>query len=354
MATKRKNLFPAKTDDSNESPMKRMYSITSMPGQTFSRKASIAILCTFAACMTNVVFLEHLIKIDPSAGTLVTFSNFSFVSIMGAFTWWQFGKNTNQVPMKWHLILVALFWSVNYTNNLAFKYSIPMTLHTIFRSGSLASNMLMGVILMKKSYRVDKYVSVIFITIGILLCTLMSTAGKDDNSTESELSEQITGIGFLTFALIVSSLMGLIQEKTYKTYGKHPDEALFLNHVIGLPLFYFSAESIKSSFSSLASTENMNITDSIVMPTGMFYLVISCICNYVCIRSVFVLTTECTSLTVTLVITVRKFLTLLVSIFYFKNDFSYLHWVGTAMVFLGTAVYMDLVPLKKKEKEKSQ
>ena len=101
-------------------------------------------------------------------------------------------------------------------------------------------------------------------------------------------------------------------------------------------------------------TENMNITDSISMPTGMFYLIISCICNYVCIRSVFVLTTECTSLTVTLVITVRKFLTLLVSIFYFKNDFSYLHWVGTAMVFLGTAVYMDLVPLKKKEKEKNQ
>merc|ERR1712079_295207 len=118
------------------------------------------------------------------------------------------------------------------------------------RSGSLASNMFMGVLLMKKSYRVDKYVSVIFITIGILLCTLMSTAGKENDSSESELSEQITGIGLLTFALVVSSLMGLIQEKTYKTYGKHPDEALFINHVIGLPLFYFSAESIRSSFNT--------------------------------------------------------------------------------------------------------
>ena len=59
--------------------------------------------------------------------------------------------------MKRHLVLVALFWSVNFANNLAFKFSIPMTLHTIFRSGSLASNMFMGVMLMKKSYRTDKY-----------------------------------------------------------------------------------------------------------------------------------------------------------------------------------------------------
>ena len=128
-----------------------------MPGQGFSRKASTAILCTFLACMTNVVFLEHIIKIDSSAGTLVTFCQFTFVSIAGCLTWWQFGKRTNQVPMKRHLVLVALFWSVNFANNLAFKFSIPMTLHTIFRSGSLASNMFMGVMLMKKSYRTDKY-----------------------------------------------------------------------------------------------------------------------------------------------------------------------------------------------------
>ena len=53
-------------------------------------------------------------------------------------------------------------------------------------------------------------------------------------------------------------------------------------------------------------------------------------------------------------------MTLLVSIFYFKNSFSYLHWVGTGMVFLGTAVYADVVPLpvgmfeKKKAAKKEQ
>merc|ERR1711881_169746 len=175
----------------------RLYSVTNSPAdQSFSKKATIAILCTFAFCMTNVVFLEHIVKLDPSAGNLVTFTQFLFASSVGSFTWWQFGRRKNRVPIKWHLITVVLFWSVNFTNNLAFKYSIPMTLHTIFRSGSLVSNMLLGVLLMKKRYRVDKYVSVIFITIGIVLCTLMSKAGQDQKteSGESALGEQIMGI----------------------------------------------------------------------------------------------------------------------------------------------------------------
>lgn len=35
------------------------------------------------------------------------------------------------------------------------------------------------------------------------------------------------GIAMLIFALLVSALMGIYQEKLYSTYGKHPEEALF-------------------------------------------------------------------------------------------------------------------------------
>lgn len=61
-----------------------------------------------------------------------------------------------------------------------------------------------------------------------------------------------------------------------------------------------------------------------------------------CINAVFQLTSECTSLTVTLVITVRKFLSLLISIFYFGNEFTALHWIGAVLVFGGSVVFADL------------
>lgn len=64
--------------------------------------------------------------------------------------------------------------------------------------------------------------------------------------------------------------------------------------------------------------------------------------RYVCIRGVFILTTECASLTVTLVVTLRKFFSLIFSILYFQNPFTTWHWVGTAVVFLGTLLYTEV------------
>jgi len=58
------------------------------------------------------------------------------------------------------------------------------------------------------------------------------------------------------------------------------------------------------------------------MPSMLLYLIGNIITQYVCISAVFVLTTECASLTVTLVVTLRKFLSLLFSILYFNNPFT--------------------------------
>lgn len=61
-----------------------------------------------------------------------------------------------------------------------------------------------------------------------------------------------------------------------------------------------------------------------------------------CIRGVFILTTECASLTVTLVVTLRKFVSLIFSILYFQNPFTRWHWLGTLFVFTGTLMYTEV------------
>ena len=50
-----------------------------------------------------------------------------------------------------------------------------------------------------------------------------------------------------------------------------------------------------------------------MVPSMLVYLIGNIITQYLCISAVFVLTTECASLTVTLVVTLRKFLSLLFS-----------------------------------------
>ena len=81
--------------------------------------------------------------------------------------------------------------------------------------------------------------------------------------------------------------------------------------------------------------------------------------RYVCIRGVFTLTTQCPSLFVTLIVTLRKFVSLLFSIFYFRNPFTRQHWLATLLVFTGTLLFSGVLQsvgrtilrLDKKEKK---
>lgn len=95
----------------------------------------------------------------------------------------------------------------------------------------------MGIIILKKHYVFSKYLSVLMITLGIAICTIVS--GKDIKSLQSKNVEHIPttpwddffwwmlGITLLTVALFVSARMGIYQEVLHARYGKNAREALY-------------------------------------------------------------------------------------------------------------------------------
>lgn len=89
-------------------------------------------------------------------------------------------------------------------------------------------------------------------------------------------------------------------------------------------------------------------------PILWIYLIGNVVTQFMCISSVYILTTEVSSLTLTLVLTLRKFLSLIFSIVYFENPFTFGHWVGTILVFVGTLIFTEVVfNIQKKFKVKS-
>jgi len=86
------------------------------------------------------------------------------------------------------------------------------------------------------SYSLRQILSVVLITFGIILCTYASSQSlnKEKQAKNLPIDEPkfdfirwTVGIGMLVFALLVSALMGIYQEKLYAQYGKYPEEALF-------------------------------------------------------------------------------------------------------------------------------
>jgi solute carrier family 35 (UDP-xylose/UDP-N-acetylglucosamine transporter), member B4 len=281
---------------------------------------------------------------------LVTFSQFFFIACHGLVFTSKFFKVKPVIAMKDYFTLVVLFFLSSVCNNYAFNFNIPMPLHMIFRAGSLMANMIMGMVILQKSYDSWKYSSVSLITVGIIICTIASGATLD----KPRNAEAFGGFGMifwwsigillLTVALFVSARMGIYQEMLFKKYGKHPNEALFYTHIIPLPGFLLLYKSIQEHFIAALYSESQSVLGLFNMPVQIAYLIGNMLTQSVCISSVYILTTECPSLTVTLVVTLRKFASLLFSIIFFKNQFTFYHWIGTAFVFLGTVIYTEMFP----------
>ncbi|XP_014676959.1 PREDICTED: UDP-xylose and UDP-N-acetylglucosamine transporter-like [Priapulus caudatus] len=289
--------------------------------------------------------------------------------------------------------MVAMFFSVSILNNYALSFHIAMPLHMVFRAGSLVANMLLSLIILKRRYKASKYVAVAMVTAGIATCTIVS--GQQVHGATDTSARWLTGIGILAVAQLLAAGLGVYQEILYAHHGKHPRESLFYSmahaskwqvFVSGWQAdlrFYAIGTNIATTVNNRAATRNNNITTETKSPThvndsatactllqrrrssrflrvcgsgrargqsrippparretfGCFFL--SDARGYAGVRAVYVLTTECASLSVTLVITLRKFLSLLISIFYFGNPFTVYHWLGTALVFSGTFLFVD-------------
>jgi len=316
------------------------------------RKPLLAILMVLVGCCSNVVFLELLVSQDPGIGNLVTFAQFLIIALEGFIFTTKFGTVKPKVPFSAWVMLVIMYFLVSVSNNYALNFNIPMPLHMIFRAGSLMANMLLGVIILGKQYSMSKYVSILMITAGIITCTYSSTSSKSVEGGDEEKEESwiMVGISLLTFALFMSARMGIYQEVVYSKHGKHPREALFYTHALPLPGFLLLAPDILNHWNIVMSSAPLPIIPFV--PSMLLYLIGNIFTQYLCISAVFVLTTECASLTVTLVVTLRKFLSLLFSIWYFNNPFTTLHWLGTLLVFGGTLLFSDIPKLLRENREK--
>ncbi|TDH09439.1 hypothetical protein EPR50_G00086920 [Perca flavescens] len=279
----------------------------------------LAIVLVFVGCCSNVVSLELLVRQFPGCGNIVTFAQFVFIALEGFIFETNFGRKKPAIPLRNYVIMVTMFFTVSVINNYALNFNIAMPLHMIFRSGSLIANMILGIIILKKRYSASKYLSVALISAGIFICTIMSARQMNVGNDGSEeqgfyaLMHWLIGIGMLTFALLMSARMGIFQETLYKQYGKHSKEALFYNHCLPLPGFLLLSTNIYNHCVYFShSTPTVVPVVGLTVPIMWLYLLINVITH------------------------------LIFSIMYFQNPFTTWHWVGTAVVFLGTLLYTEV------------
>lgn len=151
--------------------------------------------------------------------------------------------------------------------------------------------------------------------------------------------------------------MGLYTEETYKIYGPQWKENLFYSHILSLPLFVPFLPSITRQFFKLASSKPLALSipgvmdpstlpsgaqellDRIKIPSQLFYLTLNVLTQYACIRGVNLLAAASSALTVTIVLNIRKLVSLLLSIWLFGNQLAVGTLLGAVVVFSAGGLY---------------
>lgn len=249
----------------------------------------------------------------------------------------------NQIPARNYLLITVLFFSTNLCNNVALSFQVDMPTVVVIRSGSLVANMIVSIIAFRRSYSLSKYASVGIVTLGVVISTTTTARLKSGGEGgDGDLHTWFIGLFMLGYGLFGSATTGVFQEKLFSRFGKHPQEALFYSNLLGIVGFIPSYNSILDTIREFNSSPS---TGTLGVPSLWVYCLLNVAMQNICVRSIYYLLSEWTSLAVTLVTTLRKFLSLLLSVLLFNNTFTSEHWLSAFLVFSGSALFSGLINL---------
>ena len=189
-------------------------------------------------------------------------------------------------------------------------------------------------------------------------------------SAETSKASFLTGLSILFLAQVLSAIMGLYTQNIYAIYGPHWHENLFYSHFLSLPLFLPFLPSLRQQLSLLLTsrTTTLNflpkfassrepsswleiLTPSFLLPAKsssrvylklpihLINLALNALTQYACIRGVNLLGARTSALGVSIVLNLRKLISLFASIWLFGNNLRLGVMVGAALVFWGGGVY---------------
>lgn len=212
--------------------------------------------------------------------------------------------------------------------------------------------------------------SVAFVTLGVILTTLSGVKKpKRGVSTSSvpgvgDIHQYLTGIVILSIALVLSGLLGVVQDRTFSKFRRKGDapweESMFYLHFLSMPIFLSLKSDIAEQFYTLQQPSAFATTSSLPstfpIPITFVMLGLNVCTQLVCSAGVNRLTSRVSSLTVSLTLVVRKAVSLIISLTLFGDGIldhqqRLLLYGGAGLVFFGTILYS--IPQKQEKVDKT-
>jgi len=238
-------------------------------------------------------------------GSALTFFQLLYIASESApsfvtFTQWPPRLKPRGVPLVLWLLQVVLLVSVSLLNNWAYRFRVPPAIQILIRSAGLVVAMCIGYLFLQKRYTRTQVAAVIFVTIGVVTATLSKPAppripfrhgaSPPLPADSPDRFLYVVGVGMMALGLVLSSIMGATQEKTFEKFGPHWHEGVFYTHALSIPIFAFLLPEVQrglqDSFTYSAAKRLTPFTTFIALAGNL-------ITQSICVRGVNRLTSVC-------------------------------------------------------------
>lgn len=277
-----------------------------------------ALSLVFGGCCSNLLFLEQLLKSNSDIGDVLTFAQFLTIALEGLIYFFISNRPLPKVR-KW-IVPSTLYFAVNILNNKVWRFNVSVQMHSIFRSSNALVVMLVGLTLGRR-FSLHQMAAVGIITLAVIAATL----GKPNEGS---------GLGFAM--LSIASLLNAFQSLYTEKMQASSREMMLMLHLCSLPYFGLFHTQIADQWSRI---------------TNVKLLLANCVTQWVCAAGVNQLT-PAGALTTSIVLTLRKFVSMVLSAYLF-NQFSYTLLICGIIVSIGAIYYAKAprVPPLAKQKQ---
>lgn len=231
------------------------------------------------------------------------------------------------------------------SSNMALRW-VPYPTQVVGKSAKPIPVMILGVLIGRKSYSIQRYLFVLLIVIGVVLFMLKDV--KRDPT--KEVSEQSIGIGevLLFLSLSMDGLTGAIQERMRAAHSPSAQHMMVA----------------MNGWSTLILLVGVLVTGEIFefisfagrYPYVLLQLASLAITGALGQLFIFIMVSSFGPLACSVVTTTRKFFTVLCSVIFFGNPLTSRQWLGTVFVFSGLfadAAFGKSAPKKNEKNGKS-
>jgi UDP-galactose transporter B1 len=241
----------------------------------------------------------------------------------------------DQVP-KTQYVIIASSYSLSMLSSTAALGYLSFLIQALAKSSKLIPVMI-GKIIRGHKYSLREYFHVALITCGILVFII------DPTKTSSAETSAI-GILLIIFSLSMDSITGPTQDIINEKYKPNLSSMTFWINI--LPAMAFFLASIV--------TGEWNRALSFVQrhPEIKFEIGIYCFLAAIGQTAILIALFKFNSLTLTIITTTRKFITILASVFWFGHSLHLPQWIGVIMVFGGIGADSHLKYMKKKSQHR--